>query len=330
RRIVVSTEPLHIQVQPLPQPAPDNFSGITGHYTLEVRANRNQLTTDDALSLLLTLRGEGDLKRVQAPPLDFPDNFETYDPKVTREDYVDYSDRIQGVKTFEYLVVPGQPGQYVLEPEVVVFDPDSLSYVSLRAAPIQLQVEQGTGQRADPTVVEAPLEDRMHPLLEKVKLIRPRTDRLTGSPFYWVLVLLPFFSLGAVALIRRVQRQRANIDPETLRRQRARQQALARLQTARTHQEKGEFRAFFSEIERALLGYVGDKLQIPRSTMTKANVQARLEQLGAQPDQVSAFMDLLKTCEMALYAGQDNEAAVANAYDRAGDVLADLEAALTV
>jgi hypothetical protein len=330
RRVIAATEPLQIQVQPLPQPAPDNFSGITGHYTLEVRPNRRELTTDDALSLLVSLRGEGDLKRVQPPPLDFPASFETYDPNVQREEYVDYADRIQGVKTFEYLVVPTKAGPYTLEPAIVVFDPDSVKYVTLRSDPIRLMVEQGSGQAADPTIVEAPQEDRLHPFLDRVRLNQARQDRLTGSLLYWLLLGLPFLGVGGMAFARRRQRRRAHIDPETLRRQQARAQALARLETARQHLDQGAHRAFFTEVERALLGYVGDKLQIPRSDMTKANVQARLEQLGTQPAQVQAFMDLLKTCEMALYAGQDSGEAMARAYAQAGELLSELEASLVV
>lgn len=328
QRVIVSTEPITINVQPLPQPQPHDFSGITGTFIMDVRTNHTDLSTDDALSLYLSLRGEGDLKRIQAPPLNFPDAFETYDPKVTREDYVDYADRIQGVKSFEYLVVPTEPGNYTFRPEVVVFDPDSARYVTLRAAPISLQVSRGSGGADEPTIVEAPTEDLLHPFRERVELRRVGPDTFTGGSLYWVLLLLPLGGVWVTGLLRRIHRRRGTVDPALLRRQRARQQALDRLQTAKAQQEAGESRAFFAEVERAMLGYVGDKLEIPRSDMSKANVKARLEQLGASPERVERFLSVIQTCEMALYAGQNGEAAMADAYERAGEVLAEIEEAL--
>ena len=77
------------------------------------------------------------------------------------------------------------------------------------------------------------------------------------------------------------------------------------------------------------MGYVGDKLQIPRADMTKANVQTKLEELGATADQRTSFKELINNCEMALYAGKDNASAMGETYGQAVRLLSEMEEVLT-
>ncbi len=327
RRVPASSEELRIQVLPLPGNQPENFSGITGRYIMTVTYNVNKLTTDDALSIKLRLRGEGDLKQVTAPRLELPESFEVFDPKVTLEEYLDFPDRVIGEKEFEYLVVPKEPGTYQLQPEVIIFNPDSARYISLQERRFPIQVRAGTGKGSG-LVVDGHQEEKMSGPRSTISLSAATNSGFVGQPVFWGLLFLPVLLFGGLWIYKRRKAIEANIDPALRRRQQARREALKRLTTADAHRQAGDSRNFYDEVERALLGYVGDKLQIPRADMTKANLESRLQELGVETASIERFLGLLRTCEMALYAGKDNAEAMESTYDDAIALLSDVEASM--
>lgn len=327
RRLSVTSEPITLLVKPLPSPRPENFSDITGNFELRAGLTRAQITTDDAVSIQLVIEGTGDLKRVQAPDLALPAEFEVYDPKVLEEEYIDLPTQIKGRKIFEYLLVPKMPGNYTFQPKVVVFNPDSLAYQTLTIAPMNLQVKAGSGEKKSGLVAEAEHNQGLYPPKAGVQL-SPKATTFFGTPLFWVLFLLPILACGGLLAYQRIQAGKPIIDPVLRKQQLAREQALKRLETAEQHRLKEDARAFYTEVERSLLGYVGDKLQIPRADMTKANVQTKLEELGATSDQRTSFKELINNCEMALYAGKDNASAMEETYGQAVSLLSEMEEVL--
>ncbi|NRA50094.1 MAG: protein BatD, partial [Phaeodactylibacter sp.] len=99
----VATETVNIQVQPLPAGQPEHFSGAVGDYKIQPEISSKTATTDDALTLLLLVRGSGDIKRVEPPVLKVPEGFEVYEPKVLEETNLELNASIEGKKIFEYL-----------------------------------------------------------------------------------------------------------------------------------------------------------------------------------------------------------------------------------
>ncbi|MEL7221686.1 MAG: BatD family protein, partial [Bacteroidota bacterium] len=327
RRVPATTESISINVKPLPTPQPNNFSDITGNFTISGQLSSNSITTDDALSLKLVFEGQGDLKRVQAPPLSFPDEFELYDPKVIREQYIDLASDIKGRKIFEYLLVPKEAGQYSLSPEVVIFNPDSVAYQTLRLNPVRLEVRQGTGAKKSGLVAEAAQNKGLYKARAPKRLNAP-AQSFYGSPVFWGICLFPLVMLGGLFVRQRIEDNKPALDPIMLQKQRARQQALDRLKVAEQHRQANQPRSFYEEVERGLLGYIGDKLQIPRADMTKTKVETQLAALGASEPQRALFQQLIRNCEMALYAGMDNADAMEETYNKALSLLAEMEEVL--
>ncbi|MEM1214546.1 MAG: BatD family protein [Bacteroidota bacterium] len=320
RRVPISSKAIDIDVRSLPQPAPADFDGLTGSYRITGQANSKVLTTDDALSYRLTFEGPGDLKRITAPDLRFPAAFELYDPKELVEEYIDLSSNIKGRKVFEYVLVPKEAGEFILAPEVVVFNTDSFNYQTVQLQPQRVTVKAGTGEKQSGLVAEAENNQGLFAPRAQPSVRGPSVP-FFGTPLYWGLFSTPLLLLGGLFVYLRRQDQQPEVDPVALAQQRARQQALDRLQTAQQFREAGNARAFYGEVEGALLGYVSDKLQLPRADLTKSNVQSKLAAMGASATHNEQFLALLRTCEMALYAGMDNAASMEETYERAVEVL---------
>ncbi|MCB9266703.1 MAG: protein BatD [Lewinellaceae bacterium] len=331
RRVPASTEPLTIEVAPLPPNPPASFSGGVGEFRMYSQINRSTVTTDDAISLSITINGSGDIKRVQAPVLKVPESFELYEPKVSEESSYENGGGITGKKVFEYLMLPRETGSFQLQPSFSYFDPDSSRYVTINETVYNITVRPGTGRGQAHLPGDAGSLEKEEDInfLKMDSALYRRQPPFLGSPLFWILAMLPVLALGGIAIIQRWKAGRAAIDPALLRSRRARKVAQQRLSTARQHLESGSTRAFYDEVSKAMLGYVCDKLHIPRSSLSKANLQRQLEQLQLENSLVGRFMDVIQTCEMALFAGKEDAAAMQDTYQDAVQVVSEMEGKLS-
>lgn len=326
KRIPVRTEPIDITVRSLPKGAPETFTGAVGKYRFDTQINRSTITTDDALSIKVTMAGNGDVKRVQAPTLDVPENFEIYDPKILEESTYEMSGELTGKKIVEFLMVPKQKGRYEIQPTFSYFDTDSAKYVALEAPLYEINVRQGTQKKTQPLI---PQEEEV--TVKDIRFIKLETTlhqkdhQFFGSNLYWALSIFPLLLLGGAFVLKRIQQQKSRIDPLLLKSRRARQVALKRLGTAEKYKKENNSRAFYDEISKAMLGYVCDKLKIPVSELTKDNVQGKLRTLEVEESRIEKFLQIIKTTEMALFAGMDNSAAMNETYENTLELLANIE-----
>ncbi len=321
-----ATETVNIEVLPLPAGAPESFTGAVGDYQIRPDLSSKTATTDDALTLILTVRGSGDIKRVEAPALDLPEGFEVYEPKAVEETNLELNASIEGKKVFEYLLLPKVPGDYEFTPKFTYFSPDSAKYVTLADQSFSLYVKQGTGQPGRATASLNETED-IGPLMLSPVLTQTRTPFL-GSALFWGLLAAPLLLFGGLLGWRRHRARQDDIDPNERRMQAARGVAQERLSLAKSHLKAGDSRAFYDEVSKAILGYVGDKLQIPRSSMSKSSLRQRLQELDLDESLIETVMSIVQDCEMALFAGQADAGKMETVYERATQAIAGVEKAV--
>ena len=84
-------------------------------------------------------------------------------------------------------------------------------------------------------------------------------------------------------------------------------------------------RSFYDNISKTLWGYISDKLNLPASEFTKENVKMQLTNQKVSEEVASQFIEIIKTCEMALFAGMDNTASMQKTYDRTAELIVNLE-----
>ena len=329
RQVPVSTETVSINVFELPDGAPESFTGAVGDYQQIITLNRRTLTTDDALTLKVSIVGDGDIKRVQTPSYEFPPSFEVYEPKVLEEATYESNGGTLGKKVFEYLLVPNQAGKYIFQPAFTYFSPDSLKYITLDASVYEVNVRQGSNKSSD-NFINKTDEDAV--TLEYLKLdtrLYKKKAPFFNSLLFWALLCIPFLILSGALIFKTWKNAQQDIDPGLIRRKKAQKVAAQRLAVAETHLKNEDSRPFYDEISKAFLGYVCDKLQVPRSTLTKDGLQQRLTELNQKEELIQKVMEIIRTSEVALFAGQDNKKAMQSIYDKSLQALSEMEDALS-
>lgn len=325
-QVPLSTDTIYVDVEELPQPRPAEFSGGVGNYQLQVQADRDQMTTDDALTLRITVTGEGDIERLDAFPPVSEKDWDIYDPDILQEEFLDSPTGMLGRKIFEYKVVPKRPGQYTLQPGLTYFNVDSARYVTDAPSVFNINVAAGTGAvtyEID-TTIEAEAKLTLLPVTE-LPVGRIYGSTLPGRPWFWGLFLLPLLLAGGLVGLQRYRSHLDNRDPVQLARERAARAATQRLQVAKKHLDQVQAKPFYDAVEGALFGYLRDKFQLPMAELSRKNIKEKLTTAGADADLTERYDKLLQRCEMALYAGQDKADDLADAYATARELITDTE-----
>ncbi len=323
----VTTNEVKISVQKLPENAPESFTGAVGKYKITPLIEKRNLTTDDALTIRLAINGNGDVKQVQAPPLLLPeDKFEVYEPRIIEEENIESRGQLTARKIVEYLVLPKVPGRYNIAPEFTYFDTDSLKYVTLAPINYPVTIEKGTNKKTG--AIPQASTDLAN---QDIRYIKQDTSFSSGkgifygSPFFWILWCLPLVALGGIFVYKQKLTREGNVDLITLKRNRAQALARKRLSSAEGYLTKKESRPFYDQVSQGMLGYICDKLNIPTSQLTKDNVKEKMVALHVSQNNIDTYMDIIKTSEMALYAGMDNEADMQKTYNNALEVVTNIE-----
>jgi len=327
--IPYQVDSVNINVVPFPADSiPPNFSGAVGNYEMKASVNNRNLSTDDAMVITMSIEGNGDLKRIISPKMDLGENFEVYEPRILEETTFEKSGEIYGRKILEYQALPLQPGNYSVQPRFTYYDTDSLDFVTLGVNPLQVNVKKG---RKKPTsnIAEKGITKAEFLPVKTETTFSEKGKFFFGSPLFWVLTMLPFLFLGGALVYRQKLIREGSIDLELLKMQRAQKVAVQKLSQAEQFMTSQNSKGFYDEVSRASFGYVCDKLKIPISELSKANIQDKLQSLDVSQNHIDSFIKIIKTCEMALFAGMDNSAAMQETYDSAKEVIVKIEEELT-
>lgn len=307
---VLATAPVTIDVKPLPSGKPASFNGAVGNYTMKASINSDHIKTNEAVTINVTLSGNGNIKLAKNPQVTFPNDFEVYDPKVENNIKTTTSGT-SGMKSIEYMAIPRYAGDFEIPAiKFSYFDTKSNSYKTLSSEPFKLHVEKGVGgENSSGSVVSNFGTQESVKYLGKdiryIKVSKPHfvsnQDIFFGSFMYiMAYVIIAILFIVFFAIYSRQVKENANI--ALVRTKKANKIAVRRLKKAEKLLKGKQKEEFYDEVLRALWGYLSDKLNIPQANLTKDNVEAELMTFGVDKELSDNFMEILNTCEFARYA----------------------------
>lgn len=316
-----------IHVDSLPSPRPAGFTGGVGSFSISSQVTPQSLKANEATTMRVTISGTGNLHLMRAPEVQWPRDFETYDPKSEEQTHLT-TDGVTGSMVFDYIAVPRHEGQYEVAPlEFVYFDTKTRTYKTLRTNAASLDVARGEGhQQLAQEDIEELGSDIRHIKTSTANYIKDG-NVFFGSTRYWLYygaALLAFLIM--VVGFRRYAATNADIVGK--RGRKASSAATKRLRAARKLMQQQQSAQFYDETMRALYGYVSDKLNIPQSQLNKDNVSEQLAQRGVDDSVTQSLIQALDECEFARFAPGDPASTMDHVYNSAEAVINQMERSL--
>ena len=115
---------------------PSNFSGAVGEFQFTTKLDRDSIQTNESATLSMRVSGTGNLRMIDLPVFDIPNNLEAYDPKFS-ESIKLKEIGLTGFKRVEYLLIPRNRGTYkVNSGSFNYFNPKTKKICNCRSAVI--------------------------------------------------------------------------------------------------------------------------------------------------------------------------------------------------
>ena len=285
----VNSNGITLEVNAIPEDKPADYSGLVGSYTMEAQCLNSKLSTDDALTVRMRIKGNGDANRMTIQQIQFDKNLDTYDPKILNQNKDQNQKKRDHFAVIEYLYTTSKPGRYQIQPTFTYFDVDSSDFITLKSRPCRYDVSKGNGlihADTDETKIEYAL----------IAASDKKPNSLLVQKFYWNLVwiCLLVFSLFLTGLKWYQNRKKLLAPPKS-----KKQLLIDQLTELKT----GEHVEIAHRIEELLGDYLREMLGIEESSWSADNLSAKLASSSFSEDKRIAIVDLLERCKFAAYAG---------------------------
>jgi hypothetical protein len=310
---------------------PSSFQGAVGEFNLNAKVDKAQVKANEPIALKVEINGAGNLQLINIPEVKLPAGFEKYEPKVSEQ--ISRSNKITGKKTIDYLLVPRIAGKMEIAPvEFSYFNPDSKSYVTLSSNSFTIVVSKGDGTNDYSGISKEDIKvlgDDIRYIKTGYESIDKKEKLVLFSNGFWFAVGFPLFALLAlIAWKKRDDKLSGNL--KLLRYQRAQKMAKSRLKVAKSLMNENNHTAFYTEISKALFGYLEDKLHISKSEFSLELALEELQKEKVSPDILTNLKNCAEKCEYVRFAPKENEIEAMNQiYDESANVIIEIEKILS-
>jgi len=327
---IAKSDPIIISVDPLPIDAPESFGGAVGNMRMNVELDKNKTETGEPITLKLNISGSGNLKLLESPKINFPPGFEIYDPKISDNTNVSASG-ISGNISYEYIIIPRNAGEFKIEPiEFSYFNLSKDEYVTLSSPQLNITVDKGAIPASN-GVVSGIRKEEVELIGKDIRFIKLNVDDLERYPsrffkstYFWLWLILPFILLALLLWYKRKRLTEAQ-DMLQFRTKKATKLSRKRLALANKLMKQNQNDKFYEEINKALWGYIGDKLIISTSDLTKDNVRNILTNKNVTEGTIDKFLSTLDDAEFARYAPSASNKKNEDIYKEAVEIISQLE-----
>lgn len=198
--ISITSDPVPLQVKPLPPGAPVNFSGAIGNFSMTAEANPKRVQVGDPITVKAAIAGRGNFDRMNAPELSDERGWHKYPPSSNFKQDDDVG--ISGTKSFELVVSPNEKLTTIPPLVFSYFDPAKDRYITLQSETVPITVEgnvqpapafagaaSGTAAAPSQPGPQKP-PDILHQISERGKIVHTFAP-LYARPDFWLAQLFP-------------------------------------------------------------------------------------------------------------------------------------------
>jgi len=332
----LQTQPIAMNVRPLPDNAPASFQGAVGQFDIQAQSDTAATEVNETVTLHVTLSGQGNMNGVADPQWTEGPEWRAFDSKATVNSQ--FSDGVMsGVRSYERLLVPTQAGDLLLPAiEFSYFNPQTESYETTKSEPVIIQVtgdiaadmtplmpDGGAGATVNTAVATSTIPE-FRPNKPASELGHSSGAPLTGNAGFWLLWTLPMFLIMGSFGLSRYRQQRRDTAGERRSQSAAKRAQQALLDTRK--QPEGEAN---ESAGRILSHYLEEKLNVSVTGQTQTYLARMLIEKGVNPALAERVQICLMLSEMGRYAPTGSNAGKGNLLSETEQVIIELDKELS-
>ncbi len=309
----LQTLPVAVNVRPLPEIENAVYSGAVGKFEISRTINPKTAFVGESVEITTTINGQGNIPLIVKPEYEFPEALELYDPQesstITRS-----NQQIGGTKTFTDIIIARNEGEYVIpEQQFAYYDPDRRRYNTITLPALTFTAER------DPRLVNTTGSEYrfdVQPITGLASWEPDNSKPLLEKGWIWILLLFPVLSLG-IAFGIKARNDRFNTDTAFARAHKAKELALEELTHA---EETTDIKNGYHYIDKALVQYVSDKLNLPKAGLSADDLFIALKE-RTNEETATELKRLLTKCETIAYAPNTTQEGLQSDIERTKELI---------
>jgi hypothetical protein len=304
----ISSRPIVINVSELPNPKPKGFKGAVGEFNISSNIDKIELKANDAITYSIKITGTGNIELIDAMKINFPEDFEVYDPKIN--DNIIEGGNKRSTKNYEFLLIPRYEGSYEIPSYTFIFfNPKTKKYITKKTSKYNISVlksdnnEKGYVPITQQEIIESN-KDINYIKIDTV-LVK-KSDKNQNLKLFYLLFFLPIL---VIIILRIILFFKKDIITNILDRKHkiANKIANKKLRKASECIKNKNFEGFFEETEKSLWGYFADKFKVQIADLSKESVESYFNDNNIKKDVEIRFIELINHCEFARYSPSNNK-----------------------
>jgi hypothetical protein len=193
----ISSETVKVQVLPLPQPIPANFTGLVGKHDIQLQFGQSKLIVNEPLEVKLTVTGAGGLENLEAPDFLKHQALEAFesngDLKISNAD--------EATKVFDYTFLARENAKMPARTiKLSYFEPNTEQYVPISLQIPAIEIAGGKVAGTEPLDKKEHLEEKTEKSANKKKTMVEDISHPILSSSKDFRTWLPYFNASLAAL----------------------------------------------------------------------------------------------------------------------------------
>lgn len=304
REIASNSVSLKIKALPV-APKGNSSSVLVGQFKSKTRLDKKELRVNDAVTIRLSINGNGNLNAINELNINFPSAFETLPPTVKNNVKTDLSG-IHGSKTFEFVAIPRQPGTFTIPSiKISAFNPKQKKYYTLISDPLTIKVTGSGSLDANPYSsaggkdVEIQGSDIRY-INGIGKLSAEKKSDYTRSLFQYLILALSLVTFGIGSF---TFKTRLLSKSEVKSKQKAKANKVAKKYLKSAQKEiNGDKSKFYALVDDALNNYLLGKLMIEQSQLKQEKITDEFKKQNINESLIEETLKISNDCKMARFS----------------------------
>jgi len=324
----IQSKSITIKVKDLPPNPPTSFNGAVGVFKLKSKTDKKIADANTAINYEIELSGSGNLHLIDNIPVNFPDDFEVFDPEKKDKSFTS-KNGIKGKLLFNYLIIPRYQGEYEIpSQEFSFFNVRTKKYETLKTKALNIEVNKGRNQK-DVIASSKQLLDENSQSLSSIKT-KSEFKLINKGEWYqkwWYILLLALPVLLTVAAgIRQTYIRIIDKNPIDKKHRKSLRIAQKRLKNAEIFLKNNKKQRFYEEVEKSLLNYFSQKFNTEIADLSKEKISEIFIERKIDKDVLSNYISILEDCEYCRYSPASIENNDLNiAYNKASGIIIEIE-----
>ncbi|MFC1504232.1 BatD family protein [Spirochaetota bacterium] len=310
QRYSIPSNPVTITVADFPAARrPKGFLGNVGNFTIEYKVDKKSLQARTPATLAVTVKGQGNFKSLSIPDIVIDNPALEVRKSGIKDNYSATDSGYRGEKSVEYYVIPIHKGTYTLPAfSFSFFDSSKSDYIVLHKQMIRLSVSEG--EKEEVTIVRYGGSGEEMDLVSKdIRYIKEG-----GLTIFKGLLIkrVPVYAIKALCILcialaflynyyMGKYKGRENIFIKNKMYFKTKKE----LRNINKKIEKADDELLFKRIERAVLAYLTDKLQLNKGSSVY-DIKRKLDSANIDTSPFEKLFEIIKLCQSHQYSPEES------------------------